>query len=144
MAVLLDSGILYAYYDRSDRWHRAAVQLITAEAGRLLLPSPVVPEVDHLLGTRLGRAARLQFYRGLVEASFLLVDLPQERVGRIRELDEQFAELDLGFVDSALVALSESTGVKRIATSDRRHFEPLARKFDLTLVPAPPESQAQE
>jgi predicted nucleic acid-binding protein len=144
VAVLLDSGILYAYYDRSDRWHRAAVGLITAELGGLLLPSPVVPEVDHLLGTRLGRAARQQFYRGLVEASFLLVDLPQERVGRIRELDEQFAELDLGFVDSALVALSESTGVKRIATSDRRHFEPLARKFDLTLVPAPPESQARE
>lgn len=143
MAVLLDSGILYAYYDRSDRWHQAAVGLITAELGGLLLPSPVVPEVDHLLGTRLGRAARQQFYRGLVEASFLLVDLPQERVGRIRELDEQFAELDLGFVDSALVALTESTGVKRIATSDRRHFEPLARKFALTLVPAPPEEKSR-
>jgi predicted nucleic acid-binding protein len=127
VAVLLDSGILYAYYDRSDRWHRAAVELITAELGGLLLPSPVVPEVDHLLGTRLGRAARQQFYRGLVEASFLLVDLPQERVSRIREIDDQFGELDLGFVDCALVALTESTGVKRIATSDRRHFEPLAR-----------------
>lgn len=144
MAVLLDSGILYAYYDRSDRWHQAAVELIGSELGGLLLPSPVVPEVDHLLGTRLGRAARLQFYRGLVEASFLLVDLPQERVGRIRELDEQFAELDLGFVDSALVALAESTGVKRIATSDRRHFEPLARTFGLTLVPAPPEAKSRE
>ncbi len=144
MAVLLDSGILYAYYDRSDRWHRAAVELITAELGRLLLPSPVVPEVDHLLGTRLGRAARQQFYRGLVEASFLLVDLPQERVARIREIDEQFSELDLGFVDSALVALTETTGVKRIATADRRHFEPLARAFDLTLVPTPPETEARQ
>lgn len=144
MAVLLDSGILYAYYDRSDRWHRAAVELITAELGRLLLPSPVVPEVDHLLGTRLGRAARQQFYRGLVEASFLLVDLPQERVARIREIDEQFSELDLGFVDSALVALSETTGVKRIATADRRHFEPLARAFDLTLVPTPPETESRQ
>jgi len=144
VAVLLDSGILYAYYDRSDRWHRAAVEMITAELGGLLLPSPVVPEVDHLLGTRLGRAARQQFYRGLVEASFLLVDLPQERVARIREIDEQFAELDLGFVDSALVALTETTGVKRIATADCRQFEPRARAFDLTLVPTPPETETRK
>jgi predicted nucleic acid-binding protein len=143
VAILLDSGILYAYYDRSDRWHQAAVVLITSELGGLLLPSPVVPEVDHLLGTRLGRAARQQFYRGLVEASFLLVDLPQERVSRIREIDDQFGELDLGFVDCALVALAESSGVKRIATADRRHFEPLARAFGLTLVPTPPETARQ-
>ena len=140
MAVLLDSGILYAYYDRSDRWHGAAVELLQSEPGGLLLPAAVVPEVDHLLGVRLGRPARQLFYRGLVEASYVLVDLPQERVTRIREIDEQFAELDLGFVDCALVALSESTGVKRIATADRRHFEPLARAFDFALVPTPPET----
>ena len=52
--------------------------------------------------------------------------------------------LDLGFVDSALVALTETTGVKRIATADRRHFEPLARAFDLTLVPTPPEAEARQ
>ncbi|MEO7975212.1 MAG: hypothetical protein ABIU84_16650, partial [Thermoanaerobaculia bacterium] len=69
---------------------------------------------------------------------------PQERVARIRDLDAQFAELDLGFVDCALVALSESTGVKRIATADRRHFEPLARAFDLTLVPTPPETGSRK
>jgi predicted nucleic acid-binding protein len=138
MAVLLDSGIVYAYYDRSDRWHRAAVDLVRAELGALLLPAPVVPEVDHLLGVRLGRAARRLFYRGLTEASFLLVELPQERVARVAQIDEQFVELELGFVDSSIVALAESTGVVRVATADRRHFEPLARAFDLELVPAPP------
>lgn len=141
MAILLDSGILYAYYDRSDRWHRAAVALIRAESGALMLPAPVVPEVDHLLGVRLGRAARRLFYRGLAEASFLLVELPQERVARVAQIDEQFAELDLGFVDSALVALAESTGVTRIATADRRHFEPLARAFGLELLPTPPPAE---
>lgn len=144
MAVLLDSGILYAYYDRSDRWHRSAVELVKSEPGGLLLPSAVVPEVDHLLGERLGREARRLFYRGLVEASYVLVELPQERVARLREIDEQFAELDLGFVDCALVALTESTGVKRIATADRRHFEPLARTFGLTLVPPAPKMEIRK
>lgn len=137
MPLLLDTGILYAYYDRGDAWHAAAVDLISGEPGELLVPAPVVPEVDHLLGVRLGRAARELFYRGLVEASYLLVELPQERIARVAEIDRRFAELDLGFVDAAIVALSESLGVARVATTDRRHFEPLARAFRLELVPDP-------
>lgn len=135
MPLLLDTGIVYAYYDRSDRWHRAAVELITSEVGTLLLPAPVVPEVDRLLGVRLGREARRVFYRGLLDASFLLVDIAQERIARVDELDRQFEDLDLGYVDAAIVALAESLGVSRIATSDRRHFEPLARALDLVLLP---------
>lgn len=139
MAILVDSGILYAYYDRSDRWHRAATRLIEAEIGGLLLPGPVVPEVDHLLGVRLGREARQQFYRGLADASYLMVELPQERVAKVAEIDAQFAELELGFVDSAIVVLAESLRVPRVATTDRRHFEPLARAFGFELLPLPAE-----
>ncbi len=142
MPVLLDSGILYAYYDRSDLWHRAATELIESQTGALLLPAPVVPEVDHLLGARLGRAARRLFYRGLVEASYLMVELSQERCERVAEIDAQFADLELGFVDSAIVSLAESLGVPQIATTDRRHFEPLARAFGLEIVPPPPELSA--
>lgn len=135
MAILVDTGILYAYYDRADRWHGAALELMRAEAGGLLVPAPVVPEVDHLLGNRLGAGARRMFYRGLIEASYLLVDLPQILCARIAEIDHQFSDLDLGFVDCAVAALAESQRVPRIATTDRRHFEPLARAFDLELLP---------
>lgn len=136
MALLLDTGIVYAYYDRSDRWHRAAVDLVNAEPDGLLMPAPVVPEIDHLLGVRLGREARQVFYRGLVETSFLVIDLPQERIARVEAIDRQFADLDLGFVDAAIVALAEDLGIERIATADRRHFEPLARAFGFTILPA--------
>lgn len=135
MAVLLDTGIVYAYYDRSDRWHQAAAALLSSEIGGLLLPGPVVPEVDHLLGVRLGREARRVFYRALVDANFLLVDVPQDKIGRVEEIDRQFADLDLGFVDAAIVALAESLGVSKVATVDRRHFDPLARAFRLELLP---------
>ena len=135
MAILVDSGILYAYYDRSDDWHRSAVDLLTRESGGLLVPAPVLPEVDHLLAVRLGRAARQALYRGLSEASLLVVDLPQERIARVAEIDRQFSELDLGFVDCAIAALAQALSVPRIATTDRRHFEPLARAFGFTLLP---------
>jgi predicted nucleic acid-binding protein len=74
----------------------------------------------------------------LVETSYLVVDLPQDRVARVEEIDRQFSQLDLGFVDCAIVAIAEGLGVRRLATADRRHFEPLAAAFGLELVPSIP------
>ena len=44
MSLLLDTGIVYAYYDRSDRWHQRARVLVQAERG-LLLPASILPEL---------------------------------------------------------------------------------------------------
>jgi len=133
--VLLDTGILYAYYDRSDAWHRRAVGVLRAEDGGLVVPSPVLPEVDHLLGVRLGVKARLVFYDGLVEGHYFVADLPRENYSRVAELNQRFPDLELGFVDAAVVAISEALGLPRIATTDRRDFEPLAKALSLELIP---------
>ena len=135
MAVLLDTGILYAYYDRSDAWHRRAVALVRAEEGGLIVPAPVVPEVDHLLGRRLGARARLVFYKGLSEGHYFVADLPREQYARVAELNRQFADLDLGFVDAAVVAIAEALGLARVATTDRRDFTPLAESLSIELLP---------
>jgi predicted nucleic acid-binding protein len=135
MSVLLDTGIVYAYYDRSDSWHRRARALIHGEQHGLVLPGPVIPEIDHLLGHRLGRQSRLTFYAGIVEGHYLVVDLPRDAYARISDLNRQFPDLELGFVDAAVVALAESLHLSRIATTDRRDFEPLAAAFSLELVP---------
>lgn len=135
MAVLVDTGILYAYYDRSDDWHERAVTVLQDEAGALVVPAPVIPEADHLIGRRLGARAQLAFYRGLSEGAYFVTDLPRERLGRVLELNERFADLRLGFVDAAIVAIGELLDLRRVATTDRRHFEPLAGPLGLTLVP---------
>jgi hypothetical protein len=135
MSVLLDTGIVYAYYDRSDRWHQRARALVLEEQQGLILPAPVVPEVDHLLGVRLGARSRLTFYAGIVDGYYLVADLPKASYGRVADLNRRFDDLDLGFVDAAIVALAETLGLSRIATTDRRHFDPLAAAFSLQLVP---------
>ena len=135
MAVLLDTGIVYAYYDRSDVWHARARGVMRDEAGGLVVPALVVPEVDHLLGRRLGPKARHVFYQGLVDGDYDVVDLPQDQYSRVVEIDRQFADLQIGFVDAALLVLADRTGIRRIATSDRRHFEQLAAALSLELVP---------
>jgi hypothetical protein len=135
VAILLDTGILYAYYDRRDAWHERALAVVQGEPGPLIVPAPVIPEVDHLLGARLGGPARLAFYEGLADGHYFVADLPRDRYARIGELNRQFHELALGFVDAAVVAIGEAIGETRIATSDRRDFEPMASAFSLTLLP---------
>jgi predicted nucleic acid-binding protein len=133
--VILDTGVIYAYYDRSDAWHRRAVALVESEADGLVVPAPVIPEVDHLLGHRLGAKARQVFYRGLSGGEYLVADLPHDRYARVAEIDRQFADLAVGFVDAAVVAIAEASGVKRIATTDRRHFGPIAAALSFELLP---------
>ena len=106
MSVLLDTGIVYAYYDRSDAWHVRARNLIESEQRGLILPSPVIPEADHLLGQRLGSRARQTFYEGIAEGYFLVADLPRGAYGRVAELNRRYDDLALGFVDAAIVALA--------------------------------------
>jgi predicted nucleic acid-binding protein len=135
MSMLLDTGIVYAYYDRSDRWHARARAIIQGGQQALVVPSPVLSEVDHLLGQRLGAKSRLAFYAGLAEGDYLVADLPRDAYARVVDLNRRFEDLDLGFVDAAVVALAETLGHARIATTDRRHFEPVAAALSLQLVP---------
>ena len=135
MSVLLDSGIVYAYYDRSDVWHSRAKQLIASEQRGLILPAPVIPEVDWLLGERLGARSRRTFYEGIVAGYYLVADLPRGGYARVLELNRRFEDLDVGFVDASVVTLAETLGLSRIATTDRRHFQPMAAALSLQLLP---------
>lgn len=135
MAILLDTGVLYAWHDRRDQWHERAVTLFRAEESSLILPAPVIPEIDYLLGKLSGAPVRTAFYRSLASGKYFIVDLSRDGYSRVEELNRQFADLHLGFVDAAVVAISEMTGVRRIATVDRRHFTPLAAAFGLELLP---------
>ena len=135
MGVLLDTGILYAYYDRRDDWHLRSLEIFERETGRLIVPAPVIPEADHLLGRRLGEAAQATFYQGLSQGFFFVADLPVGSYARVLELNQKYADLRLGFVDAAVIAIAESLKLARIATTDRRDFGPLSEALSLTLLP---------
>jgi predicted nucleic acid-binding protein len=136
VAILLDSGILYAFYDRRDAWHTAAVDLIANERGGLVVPSPVIPEVDHLLGERLGVESQILFYEGLTDSRYFLADLPPAGYLRVHELNRRYRNLRLGFVDAAVLATAEILGVNRIATTDRRDFEVVRASFPIEILPS--------
>ena len=132
--MLLDSGIIIAYYNRRDEWHQVAVGLLDAEE-ILLLPAPVIPEVDYLLGRRIGLAAQMALYEDIGSQVYQVVELSEAGYQRVLEFNRQYQSLRLGFVDAAVIAIAEELGIRRIATLDRRHFGAVESKIRLELLP---------
>ncbi len=132
--LIVDSGLLSAYYDRRDAWHSKAVPLLDS-AAVLLLPAPVIPEVDYFLGRRLGIATQLAFYEDITSGVYQVVDLSPSGYKRALELNRQYRDLHLGFVDAAVIAIAEELRIGRIATTDRRHFGAVEARIPLVLLP---------
>lgn len=107
MNVVCDTGPLVAAANRRDRAHDLAAALVTRLGRELLVPDPVIVEVDQLLRHRVGlESARLflsSIAAGEHEVSFLSAGLLRRAV----EIDERYADLDLGFTDSVVMALAE-------------------------------------
>ena len=122
MALILDTGPLYAALDRRDRAHGSCRRLIEEADERLIVPSAVLPELDYLVSERMGVGPMLAFIQDVADGAFQIEDVTDSEYSRIRELMDGYADQDLGFVDAAVVTLAERLNETKIATLDRRHF----------------------
>lgn len=138
MALICDTGPLYAAMDRADADHRACADLLTGFREPLKVPAPVVVELDWLSGGRLGPAAFGAFLLDVEQGAVEIVDLLRSDYVRVRELLARYADLRLGFVDAAVVAIVERLGEPKLATLDRRHFAAIRPHHveSLQLLPA--------
>lgn len=107
MRVVADTGPLLAAANRRDEAHELAAALVSELGRDLLVPSPVLVEVDHLLRSRVdARAARL-FLQAVATGSHRVVYLTPDLLRRALAIDARFASLDLGFVDGCVMAVAE-------------------------------------
>lgn len=138
MALILDTGPLYASLDRSDQDHGACRALIEAADEPLVIPAPVLVEVDYWIGQRLTPGALVALLADIEAGAYLVADLTTTDYARVRELCDRYADADIGFVDAAVLALVERYGETKLATLDRRHFGFLRprHRASIDLVPA--------
>jgi len=85
------------------------------------VPVPVVVEVDQLLRARVGGTVARAFLGALAAGEHSVAFLSAGLLRRATEIDSRFADLDLGFVDAAVMALAERHGLP-ILTFDFEHF----------------------
>jgi uncharacterized protein len=108
--------------DADDAHHGASLRLLEEHPGPILVPVLVVTEVAYLLATRLGAVAEVKFLGDLASGALTALDVEPADWLRIAELVARYRDLPLGTVDASVVAAAERTGIRTVATFDRRHF----------------------
>ena len=101
----------------------------------------MLAEVDYFL--RDDRDAMQLFMQDVARGAFTYAPPTVGQLSRAMEVDRRFADLSLGLVDSSVVALAESLGIRRLATRDVRHFAAVrlrdGRSFELVVHPTDPD-----
>jgi len=137
MALIVDTGPLYASLDRNDSWHRVARRLLRDSEEEIVIPAPVLVEVEQLVSSRLHAGILIALLDDILAGSYAVEELRPEDYRRIRELCARYADSDIGFVDAAVLAVVERLNEPKLATLDHRHFSVLRPRHveSLTLLP---------
>jgi predicted nucleic acid-binding protein len=120
MPLVVDTGVIYALADRRDAWHARVRTYLREHAAALLAPVTILPEVAYLLRERIGSHAERAFVRSIANGELSVEPVQGADLSRAKELMEMY--VDLGFVDTTVIAIAERLKVASIATTDRRHF----------------------
>lgn len=120
--LVLDTSVVVASLDADERMHTPSRDLIQATHERIVVPSPILCEIDYLIHRKFGAAVMPAFLRRVRAGEFDVEEIEPGDLGRTIELMERYADLDVGFVDAAVLAMVERLGEPKLATLDHRHF----------------------
>jgi len=139
MALVLDTGPILAALDIDDPDHIPCADLLGTSREPLVVVGPTLVEIDYWIRKRLPLQVWQTFVEDLESGAYRLVSLEPSDVSRAAELEQQYADLDLGFVDAAVIAICERLQEDKVATLDRRHFAAVrpAHCETLRLLPEP-------
>jgi predicted nucleic acid-binding protein len=129
--IVADTSALIALVAADDKDHDAVLSLWEATARDWVVPWATLPETDFMLRTRLGTPAARLFLADLAGGKFMIEHSQPSDIARAAALDARYAELGLGLVDGAVIAVAERLRATAIATFDLRHFGALDLPFKL-------------
>ncbi|WP_299402137.1 PIN domain-containing protein [Acaryochloris sp. IP29b_bin.148] len=114
--ILVDSGILFAYYSANDQHHAAVCSFFETCTSRLLTTPSCMTEVMWLLSSQW--QTQNEFLLDVAQEIYECAELLPQDFCRIAELNAQYADLPGDFADLTLVAIAERMDISAIATLD--------------------------
>lgn len=120
-----------AAFDVADADHTACEKLLDTSREPRIVPAPVLAEVDYFLRGYTGSFGKV--LDQIRRRALIIEDLTTQDYGRIGELLRTYADLHVGFVDCAVLAVTERLGERKLATLDRRHFTVMRPRHCLAL-----------
>ena len=121
MTLVCDTSVVFATLDAAEKHHHACVTLIY-ESEPVVVPAPVLVELDSLARTRGAPNAIDAVLASIEDGSVVLASLDLEDYVRVRTLMAKYADLPLSLTDAAVISIAERLEQTTIATLDRRHF----------------------
>ena len=113
---ILDTGPLYALFDRDDEHHQQSVAFVQQQEFDLLTTWPVITEVTYLL--RFDPRAQTDFLHWIRQGGALLVDLVLDDLDIAVAVLTKYADLPADFADASLIAIADRLQIRQIATYD--------------------------
>ena len=114
--VILDTGVLVAVLDKSDRYHSWAIAQWSNIAKPVLTCEAVISEACFILRNVYGGEDAVMglLSRGYIEVFFRLGD----EVTTVRELMQKYKSVPMSFADACLVRMSELIAGSSLLTLD--------------------------
>lgn len=137
MTLVLDTSVVLAALDADDPDHARSAELIQNAHEQLLLPVPILVELDYWIGKKASVEVWRAFCDDVEAGAYSLMHLDRHLLARAADLQMKFSDQAIGLVDAAVFATCEVIGEDKVATLDHRHFSVL-RTSDgkaLTLLP---------
>ena len=118
MTTLVDAGPLVALIDRGEPEHARCVIAVQELLGPLLTTWAVYTEAMYLLGAAGGWVAQDALWRLSERSDLHLIELDAVMRKTASVLMEKYRDVPMDLADATLVALGQSTEVKRVFTLD--------------------------
>jgi uncharacterized protein len=133
--IVADTSAVVALIDKGDADHRRVLALYRRDPNAWVLPWSILPEVAYLVG-RYGSAKTEQLFLDDIAAGRYGVEWGLATdVARAADLNRRYADLELGLVDTTVMAIAERLKAAAIATLDRRHFGAVTLRGTPALLP---------
>src|SRR5438309_706147 len=120
-----------------DADHAVCARLLSESTEPIVVPAPVIVELEWLASSRLEPRAFLAFLADVEGGRVEVAELGRADYSRIRHLLDRYADLPLGFVDAAVLAVVERFAESRLAMLDHRHFSVVRPRHTATLELVP-------
>lgn len=79
-AIIVDTGIIYAAMDKTDKWHKTARDFLSVFDGRLIIPSSVITETCYLLHVCDGQSLVIAFINSLSNVLIIMPDTKKFKI----------------------------------------------------------------
>lgn len=135
--ILLDTSGLLAALDAAQHRHAEAAASLDAAGPPLLLSPFVLAELDYLIASRVGEAARASLLGEVERGAYQLQPFTAADVRDARAVIERHADLGISLADASIAVLAAHHEVHEVLTLDERHFRVLtANGKPFRLLPA--------